>query len=86
MINEITNDKIITYLNVDNKMYIAYTNNSEPVDGDEVFFAECSIIDEKNVLLPIISDDILKKVLEKYDEYVNIMENVDEYYEIDEEE
>lgn len=85
MIEKIEKDNIITFIELDDKNYIAYTKSKEPSDGDDIYFAECSNIDGKDVLLPIVSEDILKKVNEKYDEYENLMLNEDELEDISEE-
>lgn len=85
-LEEINANHIITYLPIDDKIYIAYTKNENPEDGEDVFFAECSKVDNTNILLPIISEETLPKVLKKYDEYVELMTDEEEYNILDEEE
>lgn len=72
-LKRIDDNAIITYLTVDDKTFAAFTINDELNDNDNVYFAECGKIDDVNVLLPIVSNDILNKVLKKYDEYVDLM-------------
>lgn len=82
----INSNQVITYLNVDGKMYAAYTKSENPLEESEVFFAECSNVDGANVFLPVVSNDTLSKVLKKYDSYVAIMTDMEEYNVEDEEE
>ena len=81
----INNNQIITYLTIEQKIYVAYTKNETLENETEVYFAECSTINENNVLLPIVSNNTLSKVITKYDEYVKLMTDEEEYNILEEE-
>ena len=72
-------NQIITYIDVDGKDYIAYVESKTPSDEDDVLFGTIDKLENGlTIILPILNTEILNKVIEKYDKYIELMSSEDE--------
>ena len=79
----IPDDNIYMEFDIDNKNYIAFSENSNDVEEIEMIFAKVEYVDGEKILRNIETDEEYQKVINEFDrrlEFITIEEDNDNEY------